>query len=604
MLFLCGVFLLGMGLFADLTEILSVLGFPANKLHGPRGQADLVIVRTLVVVIASALIATQIALWILPQFVANIRRCINSLASMIAAFPPLVAVLLGAVVLGKTVLQLALYLVGYRYYAWDDFFRTLKADHWLRNISLTADWPNWLSLGSPWLPFPDYLFGLALAVHRDIYVTPKVVNMILSGLLVIVSYFLGRQLFGRTAGLLTATLCAFQPLVVWLGMSGMTSDILSAVMITLFGVTFVRWTHTGTLGSLLAASGSLFIASGVRYENWFFSMVFSLILACRLIALFRRGCLTRDAVYSSGTAVAIANAFPVLHMIASFYVLGDFIPALRETDSFKVPTDKPIPKISMALLALSAFPLELTLAIGGIVLIAKSHSAKSSLVYLIAVVTSLLFFVLTFKGRLPLYGAGPHRVLLPYVVLVLPYAGFLLRHLLRTGVRQQGVHLIIACLLLLTLGTLDLMRAFNFKNADRDSDFAAGWSVRMLQDIGGLSDDGRIVLDWVTDGGPLVVVALANRPERFVTLYDPNGRTPVLWELPMLPSIDKSCARGFETEVCRRSLLNENVRIIILWSPQRVELLKEKFTGQSWQIGKYHVFQVNATNQRSTNPKF
>ena len=70
------------------------------------------------------------------------------------------------------------------------------------------------------LPFPDYLFGLGLALHRDLFITPKIMNLLLLGIAVIVVYFLGRELFGRTAGLFTATVFAFQPWNVWLGISG------------------------------------------------------------------------------------------------------------------------------------------------------------------------------------------------------------------------------------------------------------------------------------------------------------------------------------------------------------------------------------------------
>ena len=75
-------------------------------------------------------------------------------------------------------------------------------------------------LGGGQLPFPDYLFGLGLALNRDLFLTPKIINLAVSGIAVIAVYFLGRELFGRTAGFLTASLFAFQPWTVWLEFPG------------------------------------------------------------------------------------------------------------------------------------------------------------------------------------------------------------------------------------------------------------------------------------------------------------------------------------------------------------------------------------------------
>ena len=52
-------------------------------------------------------------------------------------------------------------------------------------------------LDSPWL------------VHRDLYLTPRIVNLVISAIAVVAAYLLGRELFGRTAGLLTAVCLRF-----------------------------------------------------------------------------------------------------------------------------------------------------------------------------------------------------------------------------------------------------------------------------------------------------------------------------------------------------------------------------------------------------------
>ena len=572
LLFIVGLILLLFGLFVDPVDILKTVGFPVSKLYGERGQTDLAILRILTVVVSIAAIASQIILWKNPRVITEIGAATKNVISAWAKLPSFTMLFLGAVILVKMVLQLSLFLVGYRFYAGDDFYRAIKADYWLQHVSFRPDWVAWLSLGSAWLPFPDYLFGLGLALHRDLYLTPKILNLFLSSVAVVVAYFLGRRMFGRAAGLFTAILCAFQPSIIWLGISGMTSDILSMVTIALFGLFLFRWLETNQSVSLIAAAGCLFVAAAIRYENWFFSVVFSLFLVYRFISDVRIGRLTGQAATVIVSALALANVFPLFHMAASYYLFGDLIPAMQQTGSFRtIPT----PKINMILLALSAFPLEIVLTLGGIALILRSDGAKSSRVYVLEVVTTFLLFFVVFKGQLPLYGFGQQRILLPYVILLLPYAGFLLARLLRTGFRQP-LPMVATCLLLLTIGTVDILRAFNFNRPDNNNAFAAGWTLRILQQLGDISDNERILIE--KEEGE--IIALANKPERFTRLDE-------------IRSLKEACDSSFQTPACKNQLSDGTFNVIILSSAEKVRAFQEGFSGRSWQIGNYHIYEVN-----------
>jgi len=439
------------------------------------------------------------------------------------------------------------------------------------------------------------VFGLGLALHRDLYLTPKIINIVLSGILVIVMYVLGRELFGRAAGLLTATVCAFQPWIVWLGMSGMTSDLPGILMMALFGLFLFRWLETDQPRALLTAAGCLFVADGMRYENWFFSAVFSLLIIVTLFSRWRQRQLTRQSVALMVCAIAIANAFPVIHMTASHYFFGDWIPALQEVASFV--TDKPIPRINMLLLAFSSFPLEIAAAMGGVALFLRSDRRKSSRVYLLVVVTTFLVFALVFKGRLEVHSAGPARYLLPFIILLLPYVGFLLARLFRgPAVGHSPYGVVAGCLLLLAMGTFDIMRAFNYPARRFDVDaFYAGWTLRGLQEMGDLSVDGSILIERTQTmlGNPVLpfpIIALAGKPERF----HPVGEGKV----------GKACNTGFQTEACRTSIKQGNFNMIILHSPENKGLFQETFSGRSWQIGKYHIFKLEPSSGYSNEVGF
>jgi hypothetical protein len=155
-------------------------------------------------------------------------------------------------------------------------------------------------------------------------------------------------------------------------------------------------------------------------------------------------------------------------------------------------------QINLAVLALGAFPVELALSIGGIALFLSSDRRKPLCQYLLVLVATFLLFAAVFKGRLP--GSLVYaRCLLPFIVLALPYAGFLLTRLLRARPpwRHEGV--VATCLILLAVAALDVGRAFNYPvNLPKDA-VDAGWTIRHLQDTGTIPQDGKILIERAQD---------------------------------------------------------------------------------------------------------
>src|SRR5262249_31408705 len=168
--------------------------------------------------------------------------------------------------------------------------------------------------------------------------------------------------------------------------------------------------------------------------------------------------------------------------------------------------------------------------------------------YLLIIVTTILLFAAAFKGRLPLDSNG-ERILLPYIILLLPFAGFLLVRLFQAYSLGQPGYAIFAALLLLTLGTFDITRAFNYpaKKYDRDA-FAAGWTLRMLQEIENIPDDGKILVEKGEQWIPFPILALANKSERFVVLDESD--------------VGKACSSSFQTAACREQVFDGTFNMI------------------------------------------
>jgi hypothetical protein len=539
---------------------------------------------------------------------------------MAAQLPWFIPVSITTLILMKTVLQVGLYILGYSAYGADDFSRSLNADYWLYYRRFDLGWEGWLGLGgSGWLPFPDYLFSLGLALYRDLYLTPKVVNLVISAIAVVAVYLLGRELFGRRVGFMTAALFAFQPWHVWLGISGMTSDLPSVVLIAFFGTFLMRWLRTDATGSLLTAAGLLAVANGFRYENWFFSVVLSVFVLVVAIVSWKRGHLTRRSLTVTVCALAVINVIPLVWMAASYVVLGDWLPALHLTNSWMVTgmdsanavtapgeifagnMSPYMAQINMLVLALGAFPIEVALSVAGVVVFLRSERRKTFRQYLLMVVATCLLFAIVFKGRLPASLVFA-RYFLPYIVLLLPFAGFFMFRLITTRGRWRNETVVAACVIILTLAALDIGRALNYPAIFPKDAISAGWTIRNLQQAGSIPNKGKILIERATDWGDLAIVAIANRPERFVLMNELAYKRLSTLGRPDRPALTSpannegvhgnACDNGFQAEACKRSVLQEAFSLVVLSSPGRIRSFQRIFAAPSWNIGRYHIFDM------------
>jgi len=616
-----------LGISFDWVHLLAIVDFPKGELSNPWVRADLATLRRTCILLATVVIIATTAVWKCPTVIDALCGKIGTLRSAAAASPLFVPLCLTSLILMKTVLQLGLYALGYAAYGADDFSRSLNADYWLYYRRFDLGWEGWLGLGeSGWLPFSDYLFAIGLAIYRDLYLTPRVVNLVISGIGVVTVYCLGRELFGRREGLVAAVLFAFQPWPVWLGISGMTSDLPSVVLIVLFGIFLVRWLRTETAGTFLTAAAMLAIGNGFRYENWFFAVVFSLLIIFQAASDWKQGNFTRRKASVAVSGLALINAFPLAWMIASYMVLGDWLPALNVTNSWMVagmtPSQSVFPSgvplatnqaplmahMNMLVLGLGAFPMEIALSVGGMFLFLKQRGEERVRWYLVVLIGALLLFIIVFKGRLSasIFFA---RFFLPFVVLALPYAGLLLIRLAESlRLEREGIW-VTMCSIIAVVAGLDLGRAFNYPAMFPKDAISAGWTIRNLQQTGTIAEGEKILIERSADWGDLAIVALANRPERFVLLNELAyqglsglGRS----DRPALKASANGegvrgtiCNNGFQEQACKESVLREKFGLVILSSPSRVASFQKSFGVRSWTVGRYHIFDMRSLAERA-----
>lgn len=175
-----------------------------------------------------------------------------------------ISLFLPLLVLVKALVSLLLWRSGYLEYDADGFTRSLQAWNWSQHGGIQVD---------AWLPLQFWLNGSLMHLWPDLLHLPRLVNFTASIITTINFFLIGYQLFGRTNAYFTAMLAALFPWEIWFGLSGM-SESLTNMFLSLGVVFFVRWLTLAKSRYLYWAGLGLLGATAVRYEAWFYSVIY------------------------------------------------------------------------------------------------------------------------------------------------------------------------------------------------------------------------------------------------------------------------------------------------------------------------------------------
>jgi hypothetical protein len=64
-------------------------------------------------------------------------------------------------------------------------------------------------------------------------------------------------------------------------------------------------------------------------------------------------------------------------------------------------------------------------------------------------------------------------------------------------------------------------------------------------------------------------------------------------------NVGEACNSGLQTQTCKQHVLDGAFHLMILSSPEKVRAFEEIFSGRSWQIGKYHIFELGVAAKDS-----
>ena len=173
------------------------------------------------------------------------------------------------------------------------------------------------------MPFHTYINGLLLKVNWDLYVTPRILSVILGCFSIPLIYYLSLAVFrDRQIGLISALLLTVNPVHTWLSAVPLTeiyhfSLILGALISTTYYISNSKTQYFLIAGVLLA------LATGFRFESWIYVILFNLFGIFMYIFRTRTqlNTLSQKLIFASG--FFIPWIFPLIWTINNYLFTGN-----------------------------------------------------------------------------------------------------------------------------------------------------------------------------------------------------------------------------------------------------------------------------------------
>ncbi len=424
----------------------------------------------------------------------------------------------------------------------DGYTRIIRGHEWLAA-------PRWEL--DVWLPLQTWLFGAALAVHDSLRVTPRVVDALLSLVLLANLYLIGRLLGGRQAGAVAASLGAVFPWVIWMGVSGMAEPLFHATL-SAGALGLALWLREQRQRWLALAAAGLLLATMVRYEGWFYAGVFAGLVAA---VTWRRGLLSARVLALGGAPLL----FPLVWIVGWWRRTGDPLAFARETAEIKEALEAGNASAGL-LRRLTVYPEEtfrLAPLLIGLCLLAAGYALVRRVDWwpLPALVLGQAAALVVVSAGFSNLGPGAERYLLSNVILLFPILGAVVAMLPAPWPRLGALALVAVAGLVVARTTLDpptwypdadarqagaaLREALSGAPAEHDlipvllppepsEGFNAGYALRVLAD----HPD-----DWFVTSNAELFAALASTTHPPVWVADTTTGAP-------LPPAERTEMRG------------------------------------------------------------
>ncbi len=170
----------------------------------------------------------------------------------------------------KILFQILILESGYRWLSADDFTRTVKSYEWLQNPEISS---------GVWLTPHFWILGFFMLFIKDLSFASNLLSTIASGVCMVYYFKLIDICFNRRIAFFSTIIFIFFPFQVWLSLSGLPEPIFFCFT-TMGFYYFFKWRKEGKVhtGTLIGAAVSFTLANVFRYEGWFFTAAFIVLI--------------------------------------------------------------------------------------------------------------------------------------------------------------------------------------------------------------------------------------------------------------------------------------------------------------------------------------
>ena len=274
-----------------------------------------------------------------------------------------------------------------------------------------ANNPQIINTGN-WPPIYFYIMGSALKIYSNQHVTPIIVNILFSILLIFPLFNLLKRQFEEKISFLLCVFFSFSPIVFRMSMLAM-----SEIPYLFFVISSISALAKGLserkIAWILSAGILMSIAGGIRYESWILG-----VLVILIIAFFKT---KKEALFFTLTFI----------LIPTYWIFSSYIFTQEALHSFNwainLPAENSIQSIDTLMRRIWWYPLSLMFAFGPIAFyffikeLKYYNLNKISYTLFISFITFFIIWLInSLRGSLLLQ----HRFVLTLFLLSFPFVGF------------------------------------------------------------------------------------------------------------------------------------------------------------------------------------
>lgn len=489
---------------------------------------------------------------------------------------------IGSLIIFKLLFQIIVIQSGLRWLTADDYSRTVISWDWLQSPRIYS---------GVWLSLHFWIEGIFIWIFKDLTLAPIICNTLFSALTLVYLYLTFERIFTRQVAVISTLIyCAF-PFQVWLSTSAMPEPVFF-FFITLAIYYFVVWYQKhdvkNSIQYIIISAVSLNIANLLRYEGWFFTVAFIIMIG---ILSFKKNKNNRQ--FYINTAYSLLSVISILWWLyLNNRDYGDPFFFIKETNKIYAGLSNAgflQRVVQYPFFIFYIAPLTTVLGLWKIIQTVRNKrdgfKGNFSLLRIFLLFNLVELLLLMLSG---IIGSGGTNMISRYIVLnsvlLFPFAVWQLTDL-RKYILITGS---------ITLVVVNIIWSFYYQQAYREDTYEVAHLTRKLIDRNYLLPEDKIYFEMVPgyfDIYPLQVIS--NDPRKFNT-----DTIPTYFSMDP-PTSKKTSKKKKEEEQLKLNILEvrkfieqKKIKLFIVRSDLLIDKLR-KLSYKSEQIGDYHIFYIS-----------